>query len=167
MAPKRLGIFIATCSTSKFEQFRAGDRPDDKSGDVIEALVLQAGHQVKGRRLISDSKSMIRKLVQKALQSEGVDALIITGGTGLSPRDVTIESMAGFLDKEVPGFGELFRKISFDRIGSSAMLSRAMAGSVKGKLIFCLPGSPDGVMTAMKCLILPEVGHMIKVCRES
>jgi molybdenum cofactor biosynthesis protein B len=166
-APKSLRIFIATCSTSRFKQLRAGQKPDDKSGDIIENLVLRAGHQVEGRQLVSDSKSMIRNLLRKTLSSRMIDVLIITGGTGLSPKDVTIESVSRFLEKEAPGFGELFRKLSYDKIGSAAMLSRALAGSARGKLIFCIPGSPDGVQTAMEHLILPEIGHMIKVSRES
>ena len=109
---------------------------------------------------------MIRRTTKRAMRSKDVDTVIITGGTGLSPRDVTIASVEPFIDKWIPGFGELFRKISFDKIGSPAMLSSAMAGSSDGKLIFCLPGSPDGVQTALEQLIIPELGHMIKVCRE-
>ncbi len=145
---------------------RDGEKADDKSGNIIERLALRASHQVKSRYLISDSKQMIQKHVRKALSSPEIDALIITGGTGLSPRDLTIESVSPFLQKNIPGFGELFRKISFDKIGSPAMLSRALAGSSNGKLIFCLPGSPDAVETAMTRLILPEIGHMLKVSRE-
>jgi molybdenum cofactor biosynthesis protein B len=166
MSPKSVGISIVTCSSSKFAEMRAGENVDDKSGNIIENLVLKAGHRVEVRCLISDSKPMIRKNVRKALSSPKVDALIITGGTGLSPRDLTIESVSPFLQKNIPGFGELFRKISFDKIGSAAMLSRALAGSSKGKLIFCLPGSPDAVETAVTQLILPEIGHMLKVSRE-
>jgi molybdenum cofactor biosynthesis protein B len=166
MAPTSVGISIVTCSTSKFAEQKTGQKPDDISGDIIEKLVLQAGHRVEARRLISDSKQMVQRVVREALSSRKIDALIITGGTGLSPRDLTIESVSVLLEKEIPGFGELFRKISFDRIGSAAMLSRALAGSLKGKLIFCLPGSPDAVETAMRQLILPEIGHMLKVTRE-
>jgi molybdenum cofactor biosynthesis protein B len=166
MAPTSVGISIVTCSTSKFAEQKTRQKPDDISGDIIEKLVLQAGHRVEARRLISDSKQMVQRLVREALSSRKIDALIITGGTGLSPRDLTIESVSVLLEKEIPGFGELFRKISFDRIGSAAMLSRALAGSLKGKLIFCLPGSPDAVETAMRQLILPEIGHMLKVTRE-
>ena len=166
MSPKILGISIITCSTSKFEQQKTGGRPDDKSGDIIESLVSKAGHRVERRRLISDSKPMIRREVRKVLSSRRTDALIITGGTGLSPRDVTIESVSSVLEKEIPGFGELFRKISYDKIGAAAMLTRAIAGSSKGKLIVCLPGSPDAVETAMRKLILPEIGHMLKFIRE-
>lgn len=165
-APRSLGIYIVTCSTSKFKQLKAGQRPTDASGDIIQKLTSTSRHRVQGRELISDSKLMIRKVARNALASKAVDVLIITGGTGLSPRDVTVESILELVDKEIPGFGELFRRISYDRIGSAAMLSRAFAGSVKGKLIFCLPGSPDAVQTAMRQLILPEIGHMVKISRE-
>jgi len=166
-APSSLGIFIVTCSTSKFKELQSGQQPTDTSGDIIEKLTSTAGHRVEGRQLISDSKSMIRRAAKKALASKRVDVLIITGGTGISPRDVTIEGISIFVEKVIPGFGELFRRISYDKIGSSAMLSRALAASVNGKLIFCLPGSPDGVQTAMEQLILPEVGHMIKISRQA
>jgi len=166
MAPTSVGIRIVTCSTSKYAQTRAGEEPDDKSGNIIERLVIEAGHSVRGRYLISDSKQMIQTHVRKTLSSPETDALIITGGTGLSPRDLTIESVSPFLEKSIPGFGELFRKISFDKIGSAAILSRAIAGSSKGKVIFCLPGSPDAVETALTQLVLPEIGHMLKVSRE-
>jgi molybdenum cofactor biosynthesis protein B len=91
---------------------------------------------------------------------------VITGGTGLSPTDITIESVASLITKQIPGFGELFRKLSFDKIGSAAMMSRALAGLVKEKAGFCLPGSPDPAQTAMEQLILPELGHLIKVAKE-
>jgi len=165
-APQLLGLFIVTCSTSKFKQLKAGQQPDDASGDIIERLAVNAGHRIEGRKLISDSKPMIRKTAKQALSTRKVDALIITGGTGLSPRDVTIDSITPLLDKEVPGFGELFRKLSFETIGSAAMLSCAVAGLAKGKAVFCLPGSPDAVETAMEKLILPELGHVIRVARE-
>jgi molybdenum cofactor biosynthesis protein B len=165
-SPKTLGIYIVTCSTSKFNELSTGTKPEDASGDIIEKLALTAGHRIEGRKLISDSKTMIQKTVKQVLATKTVDAVIITGGTGLSPRDVTIESTAPMMTKSIPGFGELFRKISYDRIGAAAMMSRTLAGSVKGRMLFCLPGSPDAVQTAMEQLILPELGHMIRVIRE-
>jgi molybdenum cofactor biosynthesis protein B len=165
-APTALGIFIVTCSTSKFQELSTGTKPDDASGDIIEQLAVKAGHHVEGRELISDSKTMIQRTLKHALATKAVDAVIITGGTGLSQRDVTVESAAPMMEKEIPGFGELFRKISYDKIGPAAMMSRALAGSVKGKMLFCLPGSPDAVQTAMEQLILPELGHMIRIVRE-
>jgi molybdenum cofactor biosynthesis protein B len=165
-SPKTVGIYIVTCSTSKFSELSTGTKPEDASGDIIEQLAMRAGHRIEGRKLISDSKTMIQKTVRQALAAKNVDAIIITGGTGLSPRDVTVESTAPMMKKEILGFGELFRKISYDRIGPAAMLSRAVAGSVKGRVLFCLPGSPDAVQTAMEQLILPELGHMVRVVRE-
>jgi molybdenum cofactor biosynthesis protein B len=165
-APASLGIFVVTCSTSKFSQLQSGQKPEDTSGDIIERMAIDTGHRIRGRKLISDSKKMIQRVAKQALASGQVDALIMTGGTGLSPRDVTVESIQPFLTKEITGFGELFRKLSFDRIGSAAMLSRALAGLAKNKPVFCLPGSPDAVETAMRELILPELGHMVRVSRE-
>lgn len=165
-SPKSVGLFIITCSTSKYNQSKSGEIPEDQSGDIIEKLAIDAGHQVQGRKLIDDSKVMIRRTVKNALAGNQVDALIITGGTGLSPRDVTFESVEPIITKQISGFGELFRKLSYDRIGSPAMLSRALAGLVKDKPLFCLPGSPDAVQTAMENLILPELGHLIRAAKE-
>jgi len=165
-APRSVGIYIITCSTSKFKQLKDGQEPDDTSGDIIQRLAIEAGHRIEGRKLISDAKPVITKTTKQALKSREVDAVIITGGTGLSPRDVTPESITPLVEKTIPGFGELFRKISFESIGSSAILSRAFAGMSEGKAIFCLPGSPDAVQTAMEKLILPELGHIIRIAHE-
>jgi molybdenum cofactor biosynthesis protein B len=165
-SPKSLGIFIVTCSTSRYNELRSGGKLEDESGDIIEKLALSAGHVIKGRIIINDSRSMIQRKAKQALANDQVDAVIITGGTGLSPRDVTIEAIRPMITKEITGFGELFRKLSFDRIGSPAMLSRALAGLVGGKAVFCLPGSPGAVQTSMEHLILPELGHIIRVSRE-
>jgi len=156
---------VLTCSTSKFKQLQERQKPDDISGDIIERLAANAGHRIAGRRLIADSKAMIRKTMRTALADRKVDVLIVTGGTGLSHTDVTFESISPLLDREIPGFGEIFRRISYDGIGSAAMMSRAFAGTVGAKAVFCLPGSPDGVKTAMERLILPELGHIIGLTR--
>ena len=163
-APKELGIYIITCSTSRYNEPETSTKTDDISGDIIEQLVLNAGHRLEGRRLIPDSRLKIRS--RAALASKQVDSIIITGGTGLLPYDITIESIRPFYQKEISGFGELFRKISYDKIGPAAMLTRASAGLVKGKAIFCLPGSPDAVQTALEKLILPELGHLIRIGRQ-
>lgn len=165
-SPKSLGIFIITCSTSRYKELKSGGKPEDQSGEIIERLAANAGHAIKGRLVLNDSKADIQKSARKALANEHVDALIITGGTGLSPRDVTIEAIRPIVTKEIDGFGELFRKLSYDKIGPAAMLSRAFAGLVAGKPVFCLPGSPDAVQTAMEQLILPETGHLVRVSRE-
>jgi molybdenum cofactor biosynthesis protein B len=159
------GIYVLTCSTSKFKELQQKQQPDDQSGDIIERLALNAGHRIAGRKLIADSRSMIRKALRTALAIRSVDALIVTGGTGLSQTDVTFETISPLLERQIPGFGEIFRRISYDEIGSPAMMSRAFAGTIKGKAIFCLPGSPNGVKTAMEKLILPELGHVIGLSR--
>lgn len=164
-SPKTVGVYVLTCSTSKFKQLQRKQAPDDESGDTIARLAANAGHRIAGRKLIMDSKPMIRKTVRSALANRDVDIVIVTGGTGLSQTDVTFESLSPLLDKQIPGFGEIFRRVSYDEIGSAAMMSRAFAGTIREKAVFCLPGSPNGVKTAMEKLILPELGHIIGLAR--
>jgi molybdenum cofactor biosynthesis protein B len=164
-ARKSAEVFILTCSSSKAEQKRKGLPVEDPSGDIIEKLMREAGHRIAGRTLIPDKIGLLRTTVRQALKSE-VEAIIITGGTGIAPSDVTNEGITPMLEKELPGFGELFRKISYDAIGSAAMMTRATAGVVRGKAIFCLPGSPDGVTTAVSKLIVPELGHVLSIARQ-
>jgi len=110
---------------------------------------------------------LIEKHVAKAIGSEGIDAIIVCGGTGISPKDVTIEAVRPLLIKTLPGFGELFRKLSFCEIGSAAVLTRALAGVADhGKAVFCIPGSPQAAKLALEKLILPEAGHILKHSRE-
>ncbi|MCL4346535.1 MAG: molybdenum cofactor biosynthesis protein MoaB, partial [Candidatus Thermoplasmatota archaeon] len=112
----------------------------------------------------SGSTESIRSALYNML-NEKCDVIIFTGGTGITSRDITYESVEPELNKKIPGFGELFRFLSYQEIGSAAMMSRAFAGVVRGKVVFCLPGSPDGVRLAMDRLILPEIGHAIREAR--
>lgn len=164
-APKSAVVFIVTCSTSKAEQKERGLAVEDPSGDEIQRLMREAGHRIVGRALIPDRIGLLRATVRKALKSDA-DAIIITGGTGIAPSDVTIEGVSPILEKQMPGFGELFRRISYEKIGSAAMMTRATAGVVDGKAVFCLPGSPDGVATAVSRLIIPELGHVLSIARQ-
>jgi len=166
-APSKLGVYVVTCSSTRFQQQSIHERKaDDPSGDLIVKLCEDAGHFVVGRTLLLDNKEMIQKALVNALALKNIDAVLITGGTGISPTDVTVEAVQKFIAKELRGFGELFRRISFEKIGASAMMSRATAGITKdGKAIFCLPGSPDGVETAMKTLVVPELPHVVKIAR--
>ena len=166
-SPTPMGIYVLTCSTSKFKQLQQKQQPDDESGDIIERLAADAGHKIAERKLIADSKPMIRKALRAALANREVDVMIVTGGTGLSQTDVTFETISPILERQIPGFGEIFRRVSFDEIGSAAMMSRAFAGTIKGKAVFCLPGSPNGVKTAMEKLILPELGHIVGLSRRT
>jgi len=164
-SPTSAGVYVITCSTSKYRQLQERKRPDDVSGNIIEQLVRHAGHTLVGRKLIPDSRVLIRNTLRAAMARRKVDAIIVTGGTGISQTDVTFETISPFLDRELLGFGEIFRRISYDEIGSPAMMSRAFAGTIKGKVVFCLPGSPNGVKMAMEKLILPELGHIIGLSR--
>ncbi len=164
-APKRLRFGIFICSTSRHQQLKKGERVEDVSGDLIESFLKDAGHAVSFRRLIPDDKALIEEGVRQVLASD-LDVAVFCGGTGIASSDVTIETVSPFLEKVLPGFGEIFRRLSFDEIGSAAVLSRAVAGVAKGKVIFCIPGSPDAVRLCFERLILPEAAHIVKHARE-
>jgi molybdenum cofactor biosynthesis protein B len=160
-APKKLSFAVITISSSRSTALEARKKVIDESGDMIADLLKASGHVVFMRELVSDSRSHIDLAVKKALQSKYVDAVITCGGTGISPADITIETVYPLLDKELPGFGELFRSLSYSEIGSAAVMSRALAGVTRGKAVFCLPGSPQAVRLCLERLILPEVGHIV------
>jgi molybdenum cofactor biosynthesis protein B len=164
-APRALSFGIFVVSTSRYNQLRMGETVKDESGDLIERLVKGSGHKVFFRRLIPDDRILIEEGVKYALQS-AVDAVIFCGGTGIAPSDVTIEAVSPFLEKVLPGFGEIFRFLSYGEIGSAAVLSRAVAGVAKGKVFFCVPGSMDAVRLCLEKLILPEAAHIVKHARE-
>jgi molybdenum cofactor biosynthesis protein B len=143
-----------------------GERVEDVSGDLIKDSLEKAGHAVAFKRIISDDKAQIEKGVKQVLKSANLDAAVFCGGTGIAPSDVTIETVLPLMEKTLPGFGEIFRRLSFDEIGSAAVLSRAVAGVAKGKAFFCIPGSPDAVRICFEKLILPEAPHIVKHARE-
>ena len=135
----------------------------DKSGKKIMELLKEANHQVSLYKIIPDEREQIRMTVEKAIYSNRIDAVIVNGGTGISYRDVTIESIEPLFDKHLPGFGELFRYLSYQYdIGTASILSRATCGVANHRLIFSIPGSTGAVTLAMERLILPEIGHMVK-----
>lgn len=157
-APTSLRFAILTVSDSR-------GPADDKSGDRIQRAVLKAGHEVARRELVRDEAGEIRACVERYLAAADVDVVVTTGGTGLATRDVTPEAVAPLLERALPGFGELFRVLSFKAIGSPAMLSRAEAGVARGKPVFLLPGSPDACDLAMEKLVVPEAGHLVALLR--
>lgn len=165
-APSKLRFAVFTCSTSRYNQSKTREKVEDVSGDLIETFLTQAGNIVVMRDLIPDDSDLITKSLKQALSSPAVDAMIFVGGTGIAASDVTIETISPLLEKVLPGFGEIFRRLSFDEIGSAAMMSRALAGVAKGKAIFCLPGSPNAARLCVKELILPETPHFVKHARE-
>ena len=130
----------------------------DESGRLIKTLLEHAGHTVAHYEVLPDSPERIRQAATENLAA--VDGLIFTGGTGIAPRDSTIEALRPMLSKELEGFGELFRMLSYQEIGSAAMMSRALAGISHGKIVVALPGSPAACRLAMEKLLMPELGHM-------
>ncbi|MGQ9566067.1 MAG: MogA/MoaB family molybdenum cofactor biosynthesis protein [Candidatus Bathyarchaeales archaeon] len=166
-APKTLSFAVITVSSSRFKEQKSLGKIEDPSGDLTVQLVEKAGHKVVLRSLVPDDRVLIGKAVSKALGTDNVDVVITCGGTGVALSDVTIETVRPLLVKTLPGFGEIFRRLSFDKIGSAAIMSRALAGvSDGGKAVFCLPGSPNAVSLCVERLILPEAGHIVKHARE-
>jgi molybdenum cofactor biosynthesis protein B len=166
-APKTLNYGIFICSSSRYKQILQGDAAvSDVGGDMLVQLLENAGQKVLFKKIIADDETMIQDAAMYALGLENLDAAIFSGGTGITPTDITIETVTPFFEKNLPGFGEFFRRISFDRVGSAAVLSRAVAGVAKGKALFCIPGSPDAVRVAVEMLILPEASHIVKHARE-
>ncbi|HUM12921.1 MAG TPA: molybdenum cofactor biosynthesis protein B [Myxococcaceae bacterium] len=153
-APTHVACFVLTCSDSRAQQ-------DDVSGRALRQGLEAAGHTVVGQTVVRDEPEAIRAAVEAGLEG-GARAVLITGGTGITRRDQTVEAVRPLLDKEIPGFGELFRMLSFEEIGSAAWLSRALAGTMRGALVFVLPGSPNAVRLALDRLILPELGHAVR-----
>lgn len=133
----------------------------DESGDLAQRILERRGHTVILRLVAKNDTKAISEALNRFLSDPNVDAIITIGGTGVSKKDMTVDVVASMLQKRLEGFGELFRALSFRRLGSSAMMSRALAGVCDGKAIFCIPGSEDAVRTAVKKLIAPELGHVI------
>lgn len=165
-APTKLRFALIMCSTSRYTLSEEGKRVDDPSGDLIAKTLEKAGHSLVSCVLVTDEESMIRKALEEALRDKKVEAVILCGGTGVAPRDITIETVTPILQKTLPGFGEIFRKLGYDTVGSAAILSRAVAGVADGKAVFCIPGSMDAVRLCLDRLILPEAGHIVKHARE-
>jgi len=130
----------------------------DESGRLIRDLLTAAGHRVEYSEVLPDDPARIRKALLDNLQN--LDAIIVNGGTGIAARDSTIEAVRVLLDKELEGFGELFRMLSFQEIGAAAMMSGAVAGVRHGKFVAAIPGSPDACRLAMEKLLIPELGHI-------
>lgn len=165
-APKALNFAVYICSTSRFKLTQRNQEVSDVGGDTAVELIKKARQNVLFKKIIADDKALISQATQQALDMPDLDVIIFSGGTGITHSDVTIETVTLFFEKTLPGFGEFFRRVSYDRIGSAAVLSRAAAGVAKGKALFCIPGSPDAVRVAVEMLILPESPHIVEHARE-
>jgi molybdenum cofactor biosynthesis protein B len=134
----------------------------DTSGKLIREMLAGAGHQVVGSGIVRDEPTEVQRVIREACANDGVRAVIMTGGTGITSRDSTFEAVEAMLDKRLPGFGELFRMLSYQEVGGAAMLSRAQMGVARGRIVVSLPGSPNACRLALDKLLLPELGHLIR-----
>ncbi|MDD3147183.1 MAG: MogA/MoaB family molybdenum cofactor biosynthesis protein [Candidatus Riflebacteria bacterium] len=154
LAAASLKIGVMTFSDTRSEA-------EDKSGTIIRELLADGGHQIVCYQLVREDPELMTAAISEWLQRPDIDAIITNGGTGLTARDGTVEVARSFFKKELEGFGELFRLISYHQIGAAAMLSRATAGLAHGKMLVCLPGSSKAVRLAVTRLLLPQLPHMI------
>lgn len=154
-APKSVGCVVITISDSRTED-------TDESGRYLVAILKENGHSIHGYRLLKNDPEAIRQTISGFAAEVSVKIIITTGGTGLSHRDITVETVSGLLDKQMPGFGELFRLLTWESIGTPAIMSRALGGVITGKIILCLPGSLNAVKLAAEKIILPELGHLAR-----
>ena len=147
-------MFVVTCSDSR-------DAARDESGQVLRRGLEAEGDTLCGYKAIKDEPDAIRAVLAEASEA-GARAVLFNGGTGIGRRDSTVETLRALFEKELPGFGEIFRMLSYEEIGSAAMLSRATAGTYRGMILFAMPGSPQAVKLALEALILPELGHLVR-----
>ena len=133
---------------------------NDSGGDLIEERVTSAGHSVVFRVIVKDEPDRISALLDRIVAMTDARVVLFTGGTGIAPRDTTYDALSRMLDKTLPGFGELFRMLSYHEVGAAAMLSRATAGTYRGRVVVSMPGSPNAVQVAMDKLIIPELQHL-------
>jgi molybdenum cofactor biosynthesis protein B len=153
-APKSVNLAIITVSDTRTEV-------DDLSGRAIADIMARAGHRIVRRTIVKDEVEEIQKALRELIEDTGIQAVVMNGGTGIARRDVTLEAVTPFQEKSIPGFGELFRALSYNQVGSAALMSRASAFVTEGKIVFCLPGSEKAVRLAIEKLIAPELGHMV------
>jgi len=143
------------------------DEASDTGGSYLVERLTEAGHSVSRRELHPDEPARIEAAVRAAVLALDVDLVLTTGGTGISPRDNTVPTLESMFSSTIPGFGELFRYLSFEEIGSAAILSRATAGLIAGKVVIALPGSPKALRLALDRIVLPEAGHLVSQTRGS
>ena len=153
-SPERIRVAVLTISDTRTAE-------TDTGGNIIIDSMQKAGHEVVYREIVKDDALQIKKSLERLLADAGVDAIVTTGGTGISARDTTYEVVIRMLDRQLDGFGELFRMLSYEEVGAAAILSRAVAGAAGSKFVACLPGSTNAVRLAMEKLLVPEIPHVV------
>ncbi len=151
---------VVSCAVITVSDTRSLD--NDRGGSLVCELLESAGHLIAARELVRDEPREMQQIIRPLVDRPDVQAILLTGGTGISRRDVTHETITSLLDKHLPGYGELFRMLSYQEIGAAAMLSRAVSGIVDATLLFTMPGSPAAVRLAMEKLVLPELPHLVR-----
>jgi molybdenum cofactor biosynthesis protein B len=152
-APQSVACVVITVSDTRTIE-------NDTGGGTVISLLEAAGHQLVAREIVRDEPDVIRNVIERYSGRADVEAILLTGGTGLSARDQTYETVTAMFTKRIDGYGELFRMLSYQEIGAAAMLSRAVGGLIRSKILLTMPGSPNAVRLAMEKLILPELGHL-------
>ena len=155
LSPASIDCAVVIVSDSRTEK-------DDLSGDFIVKSLTENGHRVVSRCILKNEADSVQSIVDDLVNEDNLQVVIISGGTGVSHRDVTVETVTPMLDKKMDGFGELFRRLSYEEIKTGCIMSRALAGVINGRVVICLPGSLGAVTLAMKQIILPEMGHMVR-----
>jgi molybdenum cofactor biosynthesis protein B len=154
-APRSIGCWVLTVSDTKTPE-------TDTSGQLIRKLLADAGHQIVGSSIVRDEPKDVQRVIREACANDQVRAVLVTGGTGVTSRDSTYEAIEALLDKRLPGFGELFRMLSYQEIGSAAMMSRAQLGVHGRRIVVSMPGSPNACRLALEKLVIPELSHLIR-----
>jgi len=154
-APRSVGCWVLTVSDTKAPE-------NDTSGQLIRKLVTDAGHQVVGSSIVRDEPKDVQRVIREVCANDEVRAVLVTGGTGVTSRDSTYEAIEAMLDKRLPGFGELFRMLSYQEIGAAAMMSRAQLGVHARRIVVSMPGSPNACRLALEKLVIPELSHLIR-----
>jgi molybdopterin adenylyltransferase len=158
-SPKSIRCAVITVSDTRTLE-------TDRGGQLVAQMMEAAGHAVAAREIVPDDPARIGPLIERLANPAEIDAILITGGTGITARDQTFETVSGLLDKTMPGYGELFRMLSYEDIGPAAMLSRAIGGVIDEVILLTMPGSMAAVQLAMEKLIVPEIGHLVYEARK-
>ncbi|PLJ77262.1 MogA/MoaB family molybdenum cofactor biosynthesis protein [Infirmifilum sp. SLHALR2] len=166
-APTTVRFAFVTVSTSRYLASRMGGSVEDVSFMKAREIIERSGHKLTRYVLVPDNPRLILLAIDTLLNEPDVDEIIVSGGTGPTPDDLTVQTVRPLFEKELEGFGDLFRFVSFKEAGSSSFLSNSTAGIVRGKIIFCIPGSPGAVETALRELIVPEAGHVLSLARRA
>jgi molybdenum cofactor biosynthesis protein B len=154
-APQSVNCALVTVSDSRTEE-------TDESGKLLKQKLTEGGHKLVSYTLLKNDSEAVRQTIEELLDEEEVQVIITGGGTGVSHRDITVETVSALLEKKLDGFGELFRSLSYQEIGTASIMSRSIAGVARGKVIICIPGSLGATRLAAEKIIVPEIGHMVR-----